>query len=207
MNKNIKRDKNSYVVKNEISVFYKIRDFFLTLLLWGLWIYIFYPLIALILYNYFDKNIFYDSSQEEIRLLGKSLKTFLTSSGIIIITLIISFTGWGFYNKKKYEFHKNKRRKQPQPVSSEIIAASLQINQAAIDKSKEAKYVQIYHTVETPNTKENLFKSIDDLNTTCVNLYFSDNWDRIRESSNFGYTHNQTEEKIKRNKFNLQNRG
>ncbi len=204
MKKKMKKDreKSHYVVKNKIALFYQIRDLLLTLSLWGLWFYIFYPLVALILYNYFDTNIFYNKSDEDIKVLGESLHTFILSSGGMILMLVAAFIGWGFYNKKRFEYKGNKRRNHPEEVSSEMMAQSLQINPMAIKKSKEARYVQIYHTKETPKSKENLFKPIDDLNVTNVNLIFSDDWDKIRETSNFGYTHHKTASE-KTNTFKL----
>lgn len=206
MVKKMNREKGHYIVKNNISIFYKLRDIVLTLMLWGLWIYIFYPLVALILFNYFDINIFYNKSEEEIKALGESLYGFLLSSGGMIFFLVLTFVGWGFYNKKRFENWGNQRRSQPKAVSSEMMAQSLQINPMAIEKSKDARYIQIYHTKESPNTKEDLFKPINDLNVTSVNLYFSDDWDKIRETSNFGYTHNQIEEKTKSDTFELLNK-
>ena len=208
MAKKLKREKGHYIVKNSISIFYQLRDLLLTLMLWGLWFYIFYPLAALILFNFFDTNIFYNKSEEEIKTLGTSLYMFLLSSGGMILTLVVAFIGWGYYNKKRFQYRGNKRRKQAKAVTSEMMAQSLQINPSAIDKSKAARYVQIYHTKEMPKSKENLFKPIDDLNVTSVNLFFNDDWDKIRETSSFGYTHTKTKEKteIKSNTFQLQNK-
>ncbi len=200
----MKREKEHYVVNNKISIFYQIRDLLLTLMLWGLWIYIFYPFVALILWKYFDINIFYNTSPAEIKELGESLYEFMIFSGIIIFFLILSFIGWGFYNKKRFQYRGNKRRQQPKPISSEVMAQALQVSPAAIDQSKEARYVQIYHTKETPSSMENLFKPTKNLEATSVNLFFSDDWSHVRETSNFGYTHIPKEQETESNSFGLQ---
>lgn len=195
------REKDYYIVKNKISMFFRLRDLLLTLLLWGLWVYIFYPLIALILWKFFNIDIFYNYSQEEIKALSKSLYLFIFFAGTMILLLVSAFVGWGYYNKKRFEYRGNKRRKQPKAVSSKMMAKSLQVDPRSIEKSKESKYVQIYHTKESPKSTEDLFKPIDDLNVTNVNIYFSDDWDRVRESSNFGYTHIEIEETPKSSNF------
>ncbi len=200
----MKRGKEHYIVNNKINIFYQIRDLLLTLMFWGLWMYIFYPFVALILWKYFDINIFYNTSQAEIKELGESLYAFMIFSGIIIFFLILSFIGWGFYNKKRFQYRGNKRRLQPKPISSEVMGQALHVSPAAIDQSKEARYVQIYHTKETPTSTKNLFKSINDLNVPSVKLYFSDDWDEIRETSNFGYTHIPKEQERRSNSFGLQ---
>ena len=183
------RKKSHYIINNKIGIFYKLRDVILTLMLWGLWIYIFYPLVALILWNYFDTNIFYHKSVEEISALKESLFSFLLFSGGIIFMLVVAFIGWGVYNKKRFQYRGNQRRQQPTAISSEMMAQSLKVNPEYIEQSKKARYVQIHHLQKTPKAKENQFKPVHDLNVTSVNLYFSDDWNDIRDKSSFAYTH------------------
>lgn len=200
MMKKMKREKSHYIVKNKISLFYQLRDLLLTFTLWGLWGYIFYPLISLILWKYFDINIFYNKSEEEINAIGASLSTFVLSAGAMIFLLTLTFNGWGFYNKKRFQLRGNKRQLKPKAINSEMMAESLQIDPKSIDICKEAKYVQIFHTDKNPNPKTDLFKPTHDLNVKSINLYFSDNWDKIRETSNFSYTHIPLEEEEQRNR-------
>ncbi len=184
------RDKKHLIINKKLTLSYRIRDALLTLLLWGLWLYIFYPLFAMICWKLFGVNIFYNFEKvSQIERFAAVLNEFLIYSTAIIMFLSISFVGWGFYNKKRFSAKGNKRRKIPKPVSTQMLAKSLRVDPKAIEICKKTKYIQIYHTSIQPKSKKGVFKPVDDLNVSSINLFFSDNWGKIREESSFGYTH------------------
>ncbi len=183
------RNKKYFIINKKLNFLYKLRDTTLTLLLWGLWLYIIYPLVALIIWKYFDINIFYNYSISQIENLDVSLNRFLLFSVILVSIISFAIVGWGYYNKQKFSTIKNRRQNRPPPISSAMMAKSLQVTSDAIVACKSAQYIQIYHSVTHPESKEKVFKPTNDLDATCVNLYFSDDWNKIRKSSNFGYTH------------------
>ena len=188
------RDKEIFIVKKRIGVILFLRDFLLTMALWALWIYLLYPLIALVLWKLDIDIFFYYDSVSQINALEASLKEFLVFSSIIVFCIVCTVLGWGYYNQRKYAFFKNQRRTFPKPISSKMIAASLSIKPKIIDTAKEARYVQFYHTDKSPQDISTIFKPFQKANITHVNIVFNDNWNKVRENSNFSYTHLQQED-------------
>ncbi len=187
-----KRDKRTYIIKKRIGWAIKIRDLLLTLLLWGLWIYLLYPLAALLMWKLFSIDLFfYYDSPQQIAKLQRQLVHFAIIGGIIVLCVTLCVVGWGVYNQKKFSRFKNKRRKMPRPIDSATMAASLQVRKEMIDTVKEAHYIQIYHTHTPPKPGENPFKKLPNASYKRVNILFSDDWEAIRRRSNFGYTHRQ----------------
>ncbi len=196
------RNKKHLIINKKLTLSYRFRDTILTLLLWGVWLYIFYPLFAMICWKLFSVNIFYNFKEvSQIENFAEVLKDFLIYSTAIIVFLSVSFIGWGYYNKKRFSAKGNKRRNMPKPVTTQMLADSLRVDPKAIDTCKKTRYVQIYHTSSHPRSKEGVFKPVNDLHVSSVNLFFSDNWGKIREESNFGYTHIR-EEKGDENFYN-----
>ena len=184
------KNKKRFIINKKLTLTYRVRDSVLTFLLWGVWLYIFYPLIAMICWRIFNINIFYNFKQaSEIEKFALVLQEFWIYSTAIIILLTASFIGWGYYNKRRFSAKKNKRRNMPEAISTQILAKSLKADPKVIDLCKKTKYIQIYHTDNTPQAKESVFKPVDDLNVGSVNLFFSDDWSKIREISHFGYTY------------------
>ncbi len=185
------RNKEHLIINKKLTLSYRVRDAILTLMLWGVWIYIFYPLFALICWKFFGVNIFFGHEKvSQINRFAEVLKDFWIYSTTIIIFLSLSFVGWGYYNKKRFSAKRNKRRNTPKPISSKMLADSLRVDPKAIDICKKTRYIQIYHTSDQPSSTKSVFKPVDNLkNISSVNLFFSDNWGKIREESSFGYTH------------------
>ncbi len=186
------RDKREFVIRKKISLSLKLRDLLLTLTLWGLWIYLFYPLFGLILWKLWGVNIFfYYETPAEINALEVKLNHFLKISGGVIALIVFAVLWWGNYNQRKFNHYKNKRKGDPTPISTEMMAKALHTSPEIISTAKEAKYVQFYHTHESPKDLAKVFKEVKCTRYKCVNIVFSDNWEQIRQSSNFGYTHKQ----------------
>ncbi len=183
-----KRDKKVYYIKNKRSLTVIYRDILITLLLWGLWLYIMHPLIGIILWNFYGINIFfYYDSPAEIESLYSSFKNFLLFSGSVVLLTSSLILLWGYYNKRKFSQYKNKRKNNPNPICSDKIATSLGVNIEGIETCKDARYIQIYHTNKPSNA--DVFKLFDKKHIKSVQLYFSNDWNQVREDSEFAYTH------------------
>ena len=184
------RDKESYIVRKRIGYILWFRDLILTLALWGLWLYLLYPLIGLILWKGFGVDIFfYYDSRADIADLEKQLRHFTHISGIAIGLIVASVLGWGYYNQKKFARYKNKRRTLPQAITSDLMAKALDIDSHIIDTTKEARYIQFYHTHKSPDSSEKPFKPLSKKPYKQVNIIFNDDWEEVRRKSNFAYTH------------------
>ncbi len=184
------RDKSRYYISNRRSSALYYRDILITLVLWGIWFYIMYPLFGIILWKLFNINIFfYYDSTSEIEHLYTKLKHFLLFGGTIIFSTSTLILFWGYYNQHKFKHSKNKRKKDPLPIGTQKIAESLGVDAEYIEACHNARYIQIYHT-DRP-TNRDVFKKFDKKNISSVQLYFSNNWNQVREESQFGYTHHK----------------
>jgi len=184
------RDKNHYIVKKRVNHLIVLRDIFLTMLLWGLWIYLLYPLFALIVWKSSQVNIFfYYDSVEQIKQLEKQLYSFIPYAAVLIVFITITVISWGHYNKKRFDKYKNKRRIMPKPITSKIMAKTLNTKIDNIINTQEAKYIQVYHTDKNLETPQKFFKEVKNKNFKSVNIIFNDDWEFIRKSSQFGFTH------------------
>lgn len=184
------RDKKYYIVKKKINYLFVFRDIFITMILWGLWIYLLYPLLALVIWKVFQINIFfYYDSLKQIETLEKKLYDFISTGSILIGFITISILSWGYYNKKRFQKYKNKRRIMPKPITSQILAKTLKTTTETIDNAKNAKYIQVYHTNKNSQTPQKIFKEIKNKDFKHVNIIFNDNWEFVRKTSEFGFTH------------------
>ncbi len=184
----LQRDKSNYYIQNQRTRVMIYRDLLITLLLWGIWFYIMYPLVGIILWKLFHINIFfYYSSTDTIEQLTTTLQHFLIFGGTIVLSTSILIVLWGYYNQHKFKQHKNKRKKDPLPIGTQTIADSLGVDAECIQVCHDARYIQVYHTDKPTN--RDVFKKFDKKNIRSVQLYFSNNWNQVREESQFGYTH------------------
>ncbi len=181
-------DRSKYHVHNKLSLSTRIRDFFLTLFLWGVWLYIMFPLLGLISWYLFGIDIFYYlDDTKKIDQLADELIHLLVYGGSIVIAASAMLLFWGYYNKERFKQHRNRRKREPIVIDSETMANSLKVDADSIRKCQNARYIQVYHT-DKP-TRENNFKKVEDKDISNVKLYFCNNWDQVREESQFGYTH------------------
>jgi poly-beta-1,6-N-acetyl-D-glucosamine biosynthesis protein PgaD len=184
------RDKDYYIIKKRVSYLVIFRDIFITMFLWGLWSYLLYPLFALIVWKIFQINIFfYYDSVKQIEVLEKQLYSFLIYAAILISFIAVTIISWGQYNKKRFSIYRNKRKIMPKPITSEILAKTLNNKVKNIQSAKEAKYIQVYHTSKSTKTPQRFFKEFKDQDFKHVNIIFNDNWEFIRKNSQFGFTH------------------
>jgi len=182
------RDKKHYYIQNRRTRFMIYRDLLITLFLWGIWLYIMYPLIGIMLWKLFQVNIFfYYENSRAIEHLTTTLQDFLVFGGSIVVSTSILIVLWGYYNQYKFKQNKNKRKRIPLPIGTQKIAASLGVNTECIEVCHQAQYIQVYHTNKPTN--KDVFKKFDKQNIKSVQLYFSNNWNQVREESQFGYTH------------------
>ncbi len=187
----LQRDKSAYYIVNRRSNTVLYRDLLITLFLWGIWFYIMYPLFGIVLWKNFNINIFfYYDTTDAIEELFHTLKNFLIFGGTIILSTSSLIVMWGYYNQHRFKQHKNKRKKHLLSIGSQTIAKSLGVETAYIEACHNAQYIQIYHTDKPTN--RDVFKKYDKKNIKSVQLYFSNNWNQVREESQFGYTHQNT---------------
>ncbi len=191
MNKqmNERKDRSFFIIKNKRNLFYIIRDFFITLLLWGLWLYLIYPIIAILVWKFFDKNIYYHKSGAEIDSITQTLMHFFLYNGIIIPILGAAFVLWGIYNRKNFGAN-NRRKKKGTPVSPAKLASAYDVDPSYIQTCQNTRYLRIYHVDKSPKEGEFPFPPLNPkLQATsgkAVSIYFNNNWDAIRKKSMFG---------------------
>ncbi len=184
-----KRDQTEFIINNKRHFYYVIRDALITLVLWVLWFYLLYPLIAIAAWKFFDKNIYYQKSDAQIDSIYDTLMQFFLYNGFIIPILGVVFVAWGMYNRKIFG-KRNRRKSKAMPVQPQQLAEAYNVDESYINACQEARYLRIYHVDKSPQKGEHEFPPLNEkLNQTAgkiVSIYFHNNWGNIRQLSNFG---------------------
>ncbi|WP_018881315.1 poly-beta-1,6-N-acetyl-D-glucosamine biosynthesis protein PgaD [Thioalkalivibrio sp. ALE30] len=104
---------------------------------WGIWIYLFMPLIALIGWalgvELFERHIL-DDPMGTLRA--------IQAYGIAIFSAGVIFIGWAGYNW--FRFHNKERRHAPQPVGTEELARHFGIDRLAAETIATANIVTVH---------------------------------------------------------------
>jgi biofilm PGA synthesis protein PgaD len=113
-----------------------------TTAMWALWIYLFLPLLTLILWwagaRYFYSSLFQQTGLEHLMHLGVRLGWF------VVITVIV-LRGWGLYNY--YMYGRLARRRQPAPVSAAEMGAHFGLSDDEVidlQSKKEIVWERLY---------------------------------------------------------------
>lgn len=114
----------------------KITELSFTSLMWGLWLYLFLPLLNLVLWvlgiRYFYVEVF--------ELAGyKGLINILLNAGWVILFVFLILRFWGIYNY--HRFGKRERRKGFPPATLEKLAENFQISPEQIQHIQSSKEV------------------------------------------------------------------
>jgi len=114
----------------------KITELGFTSLMWGLWFYLFLPLLNLVLWvlgiRYFYVELF--------ELAGyKGLINILLKAGWVILIVFLILRSWGVYNYRR--FGKRERRKGLPPETLEKTAEYFQISPEQIQHIQSSKEV------------------------------------------------------------------
>lgn len=184
-----KRDQSEFIINNKRHFYYILRDALITLVLWVLWLYLLYPLIAIAAWKFFGENIYYNKSDAQIDSIYDTLMQFFLYNGIIIPILGVIFITWGIYNRKVFG-KRNRRKNKATPITPQKLAQAHNVDEAYINTCQEARYLQIYHVDKSPKEGEYEFPPLNEKLTSTtgevVSMYFHNNWDSIRQQSNFG---------------------
>jgi len=115
-----------------------IRDKIITFLFWGLLIYIFRPLFALILWILFGIHVF----NPDIFNIGlyEDITKFIAKNSFTIFSFAAIFISWAIYNK--IVFGKLKRRKAIPRITDEEIAKFYKVDIDNLKKWKHKKYLK-----------------------------------------------------------------
>lgn len=114
----------------------KIAELSFTSLMWGVWLYLFLPLLNLILWL-MGIRYFYI---EVIELAGyKGLMNLLLKTGWVILGVFLILRLWGYYNY--WRFGKKERRKSLPTGTSEKMAEYFQVSPEQIQDIQSSKEV------------------------------------------------------------------
>ncbi len=181
---------NSYHIEREVPVAIKLRDFFITLFMWGLWLYIMFPLAAILVWKAAGLNIYdYFGSDMDVSLLYERGVDFLLYGVLIVAATSISIVLWGWYNRLRFAGEKNRRKNPPPRIDCDTMADSLNVESGFIKRFQSARYIQVYHTDRV--MKDDVFKPFDKDGVESIALFFCNDWDRVRAESKFGYSHGE----------------
>lgn len=114
-----------------------LRDKILTFIFWGILIYIFRPLIALVLWILFGIHVF----NPDIFNIGlyEDITKFIVKNSFTILSFAVIFISWALYNKIAYG--KLHRRKAVPHVTDEEVAKFFHVGLENLKKWKSLKYV------------------------------------------------------------------
>ena len=105
-------------------------EIIVTVLFWGLWLYLIMPLISLLLW-YAGVYVFVD---QMITLGGyQSFVDTLHHYSMVVLAMMVTIILWVWWNARRYGSVRNKRIRQPDPVTTaELAAISVTTEEAII---------------------------------------------------------------------------
>ncbi len=177
-----------YHIERKVPAAIKIRDFLITIIMWSLWLYIIFPLVAILAWKSYGLNIYdYIGSNADPALLYERGVTFILYGAMIVGATSFFIIVWGWYNRLRFSGEKNRRQKSPPRIDCEKMSESLNVDSGFIRRFQNARYIQVYHTDRVMN--DDVFKPFDNEEIESVSLFFCNDWDRVRAESKFGYSH------------------
>ena len=124
------------------TVLLNMGEWSFTTFMWAVWIYLFLPLINILLWI-FGGHLFYVSVVDEAHY--RDAVTMFQNMGIFVLIVFLILRGWGYYNY--HRFGKLSRRKAPLPASAEQMAGFFKLTTAevlALQHQKEVVWEKTY---------------------------------------------------------------
>ncbi len=172
-----------------------IRDIYITLLLWVLWLLLLYPLASIMIWRFFDVNITYGLSSERAEAAFNTLSDFIVLNGSIVLTLIIAYAVWSIYNDHRYSGSKNRRNKRPIDPLPLFVAKTSQERSELLLLNQNLRYLQVdhvdKHSISDVKSHATLDQAIIDQGIKAKSIIFNDDWEQVRKSSDFGYEYSR----------------
>jgi biofilm PGA synthesis protein PgaD len=122
-----------------------------TVVMWGLWIYLFLPLLSLVLWIIGMPYIFKTILTEDVL---RQMIGLLTRMGWAVVIIFIVLRGWGFYNYHMFG-KKNRRKKHPE-VTAEQMGRHFGVNiedVKALQERKEITWSGLYDDIQRDEEK------------------------------------------------------
>lgn len=144
---NKKQHAETEVVKDDIEILdypglrgflRNITEWSFTLTFWAFWLYLFLPLINLLVWMLVGKTIFSTVIAQSGYL---ELLEILKKWGIAVVVAIATFTGWAYYNY--WMFGRRNRRKRAIACLDEEIASFFHTSPTVINCMKKTKGMEI----------------------------------------------------------------
>ena len=116
-----------------------------TTLMWVLWIYLFLPLVSLVLWVVGLRYI-YNSLFEQSALVH--LMSLMSRMGWAVLIIFIVLRGWGYYNY--YVFGRRNRRQHREPLDNSLLCRHFGLSESKIEdlqSQKEIEWEPLYDTM------------------------------------------------------------
>lgn len=107
-----------------------------TILMWGLWVYLFLPLVSLLLWVIGLPHIYRTVFREDVL---QQLLRLLGGVGWMVLVIFIVLRGWGFYNY--YVFGKRNRRREYPEVSLEDLSKHFDLSPEEVQVLQDQKEI------------------------------------------------------------------
>jgi biofilm PGA synthesis protein PgaD len=111
-----------------------------TMAAWGLWMYLWLPLVTLVAWWLGATRFFGEIVVPETRTMLTALATYLA----IVACLGVALIGWSRYNLRR--FGPRGRRQAPPVVADAAIAEHFQVSDEDLRRGREARTLVIHHT-------------------------------------------------------------
>ncbi len=118
------------------TVLRNMGEWSFTTFMWVLWVYLFLPIINILLWV-FGGHRFYITVVQEAHY-QDAIDMFQNTGWFVLIVFLI-LRGWGLYNY--HRFGKRERRKQASPVSMDQMADFFQVTEATVARMRDQQEV------------------------------------------------------------------